>query len=223
MASVDDRTPTERGVFTDSKSDPDKQINKSRYDTIDCYISPDGPADLEKYHDTNMKKNAQAEEILLKENIDPRLASHVAHLFIRDPLVIYKDKLLMDNSTHVDHFENIQSTNWNNVRFKPPPPDSNIGWRVEFRPLDLQFTEFENAAFTVFIVLFSRVISSFDLSFYLPISKNDENMQKSHHRNSVLKEKFYFRTDFRANCTEHFDYYTIDEILNGKVISIFFQ
>lgn len=30
-------------------------------------------------------------------------------------------------------FQNIQSTNWQSLRFKPPPPKSDIGWRVEFR------------------------------------------------------------------------------------------
>ena len=36
------------------------------------------------------------------------------------------------------HFENLQSTNWNSLRFKNPPTvDSNIGWRVEFRPMDI--------------------------------------------------------------------------------------
>lgn len=36
------------------------------------------------------------------------------------------------------HFENLQSTNWNSLRFKnPPTEDSEIGWRVEFRPMDI--------------------------------------------------------------------------------------
>ena len=36
------------------------------------------------------------------------------------------------------HFENLQSTNWNTLRFKnPPSAESKIGWRVEFRPLDI--------------------------------------------------------------------------------------
>lgn len=36
------------------------------------------------------------------------------------------------------HFENLQSTNWNTLRFKnPPTEDSTIGWRVEFRPMDI--------------------------------------------------------------------------------------
>lgn len=57
------------------------------------------------------------------------------------------------------------------MRFKPPPPNSTIGWRVEFRPLEVQLTEFENAAFVVFVVLLTRAILSFKLNFYIPISK----------------------------------------------------
>ena len=33
--------------------------------------------------------------------------------------------------------QNIQSTNWQTMRFKPPPPNSSIGWRVEFRPTEV--------------------------------------------------------------------------------------
>ncbi len=52
--------------------------------------------------------------------------------------------------------QNIQSTNWQTVRFKPPPPNTTTGWRVEFRSMEVQPTDFENAAFTVFIALLSR-------------------------------------------------------------------
>ncbi|RWS20932.1 hypothetical protein B4U80_00417 [Leptotrombidium deliense] len=57
------------------------------------------------------------------------------------------------------------------MRFKPPPLNSYIGWRVEFRPMDVQFTDFENAAFVVFIVLLTRVILTYNLNFLFPISK----------------------------------------------------
>ena len=67
--------------------------------------------------------------------------------------------------------QNIQSTNWQTIRFKPPPANSPIGWRVEFRPMEVQPTDFANAAFAVFIVLLSRAILHFGLNFYLPISK----------------------------------------------------
>lgn len=35
--------------------------------------------------------------------------------------------------------QNIQSTNWQTMRFKPPPPNSSIGWRVEFRPTEVRW------------------------------------------------------------------------------------
>ena len=35
-------------------------------------------------------------------------------------------------------FKNIQSTNWQTMRFKPPPANSPIGWRVEFRPTEVK-------------------------------------------------------------------------------------
>lgn len=90
---------------------------------------------------------------------------------IRDPLVIFEEKIDQDDARDTDHFENLQSTNWHNMRFKPPPPETSIGWRVEFRPMEIQTTEFENAAFTVFIVLLSRVIISYGLDFLVPISQ----------------------------------------------------
>lgn len=37
--------------------------------------------------------------------------------------------------------------------------------------MEVQITDFENAAFSVFIVLLSRAILSFGLNFYIPISK----------------------------------------------------
>ena len=72
------------------------------------------------------------------------------------------------------HFENLQSTNWNSLRFKnPPTDDSNIGWRVEFRPMDIQLTDFENSALTVCVGMIANIINTFDLDFVLPITLVD--------------------------------------------------
>lgn len=79
------------------------------------------------------------------------------------------------------------------MRFKPPPPNSNIGWRVEFRPMEVQLTDFENAAFATFIVLLSRTILSLKLNFLIPISKVEENMENAVRRDAVNQEKFHFR------------------------------
>jgi len=127
--------------------------------------------------------------------MDDRLATHFAHLFIRDPIVIFAEDLKELDLTKTDHFENLQSTNWQHMRFKPPPPSNDIGWRVEFRPMEIQLTDFENAAFAIFIVLVTRAILSFDLNFYIPIPRTTENMETAHVRNAVLEQKFYFRKD----------------------------
>ena len=61
--------------------------------------------------------------------------------------------------------------------------------------MEVQMTDFENAAFAVFIVLLTRAVLSQNLNFYLPISKVDENMQRAQHRDALRTEKFYFRKD----------------------------
>jgi len=73
-------------------------------------------------------------------------------------MTLWRDGVDLDDNEQSDHFENIQSTNWQTLRFKPPPPNSTIGWRVEFRPMEVQFTEYENAAYSIFIVLVTRVL-----------------------------------------------------------------
>ena len=139
--------------------------------------------------DENLKQK------LMDGGMDDLLATHFAHLFIRDPLVIFAEDLQELDLGKTDHFENLQSTNWQHIRFKPPPPDKDTGWRVEFRPMEIQITDFENAAFSVFIVLITRAILSFDLNFYIPIPLTTENMETAHSRNAVLNEKFHFRKD----------------------------
>ena len=108
---------------------------------------------------------SEAEEFLNEKGMNPVLSRHFSHLWIRDPMTLWKDGIEIDDETQSDHFENIQSTNWQTLRFKPPPPNSPIGWRVEFRPMEVQFTEYENAAYSIFIVLVTRVMLRNDFEF----------------------------------------------------------
>lgn len=220
--AVDDRTPWERGLvpppegFTTDNSDV--VIPKSRYDSVDSYLAQDPVllADEAHYNDTKLVVNKRALKRLDDAGFDPLLAQHFAHLFIRDPIVIFRELLHQDNSTSADHFENIQSTNWQTLRFKPPPPGSDIGWRVEFRPMEVQATDFENAAFTVFIVLLTRVILSYKLNFYMPISKVDENMRVAHHRDAVLNETFWFRKNVQRDSPKEYTKLSLDALVNGS-------
>lgn len=115
------------------------------------------------------------------------LAKHFAHIFQRDPLIITRENTLCDDdSVGNEHFENLQSTNWQPLRFKPPPPGTDIGWRVEFRVLDNQITAYENAAYVVTLVLITKAIIQYDLDLLALFSLVDENMRRAVKRNAVL-------------------------------------
>jgi len=218
--SVDDRTKSERGMTPPAETTPVpemagkgmRRLYKSRYDSISTYIYQ-GACDsgrpcstpmfqnrvLNKYNDIPVPIDEDHYLKLRSEGVDPALAQHIAHLFIRDPLVVFEGAVQeVDNESHTEHFESIQSTNWQTVRWKPPPPrlkpnDPHIGWRTEFRSMEMQLTDFENAAFTCFIVLCTRAILAFDLNLYLPLSRVDANMQRAHSRDAVRTSKFFFR------------------------------
>lgn len=221
-AAVDDRTPQELGeaelsmdASTQAKyakmaGNGSKRLPKSRYEGISTYIcnhkhGEDPHSSTDKYNDVDVPYDEKSFETLTSNGVDRLLALHISHLFIRDPLVIYQQRLHLDNASETDHFENIQSTNWQTVRWKPPPPvgpvaavtgaptTPHIGWRTEFRSMEIQLTDFENAAFTVFVALLSRVILTFDLNLYIPLSRVNENMEAAHRVNAVVDEKFYFR------------------------------
>lgn len=239
-ASVDCRTKEERGEVP-LKNDRFR-IYKSRYDSIDSYLSPAG----EKYNDVPLVLDEKLYNRLREGDIDHLLAQHIAHLFIRDSVSLFSEKVHQNDKEDTDHFENIQSTNWQTMRFKPPPPNSPIGWRVEFRPCEAQLTDFENAAIVCFVVLLTRVILSYQLDFLIPISKVDENMQTSQKRGAVLTEKFWFKKNItgspvaqtnnnngtdQAEMNNHsnesdasenngmddeYELMTIDQIINGK-------
>lgn len=226
-ASVDDRTREERGL--EPLKNNRYRISKSRYDSIDSYLSKCG----ERYNDIDLTIDTEIYEQLLQEGIDHLLAQHVAHLFIRDPLTLFEEKIHLDDANESDHFENIQSTNWQTMRFKPPPPNSDIGWRVEFRPMEVQLTDFENSAYVVFVVLLTRVILSYKLDFLIPLSKVDENMKVAQKRDAVLQGLFYFRKDICKGgnavvdgcgkaqtssepAAEEYTLMSIDTIINGK-------
>ncbi|XP_002168552.2 glutamate--cysteine ligase catalytic subunit isoform X1 [Hydra vulgaris] len=208
----DDRTEEELGLKP--LKDQKFRLPKSRYSCVDMYISPDGEAFNDMpifYHEEHLK-------LLLDGGIDEQLAKHVAHLFTRDPLAVYEEKLHISDEDEVDHFENINSTNWQSVRFKPPPPGSNIGWRVEMRPIETQLTDFENAAYVTFVVLLTRVILSYDLNLIIPMSKVEENMKRGVKRDAVLEQKFYFRKNLEKSENDDASYeeMTMNEIINGK-------
>lgn len=127
--SVDCRTPAERGrddpkaPHENFVADGQRRIYKSRYDSISCFIyqghtdtseqSGLGNRVLNLYNDIPLPINEENYQQLRKAGVDPALAQHIAHLFIRDPLVVFDGSVEeVDDETQTEHFESIQSTNW---------------------------------------------------------------------------------------------------------------
>jgi len=189
-ASVDCRNKEERGEVPLKNSQ--FVIPKSRYGSVSSYIS-DECVQHYNYNDVPLVHDPKVYQTLIEHGIKEQMAKHVAHLFIRDTVSLFSEKVDPDGEDDTDHFENIQSTNWQTMRFKPPPPNSKIGVRVEFRPCELQITDFENAAVCCFIVLLTRVILSYKYNLLIPISYVDINMERAQKRDAILEQKFFFR------------------------------
>ncbi|SCU83166.1 LADA_0C09934g1_1 [Lachancea dasiensis] len=214
--AVDDRTPYERSVEpllpefnnghgASTNSNP-LRIPKSRYSTVDLFLGGNSFFDR-KFNDTDVPVNEAVLEELQTNDVFPMdydLARHFAHLFIRDPLVVFEERVMQDNENSTDHFENIQSTNWQTLRFKPPtqaaiPSNRDVpGWRVEFRPMEIHITDFENAAYATFLFLIVECLLEFsnDINAYMPMSQIWENMATAHGRDAARGGEFYWKTSF---------------------------
>ena len=183
---------------TDDESDPTSEnfVSKPRYSSVNHYISDHPNFAGDGLNDGIKLKVSQEHIDMLKEaGIDGRLAYHFAALFFHDSLVVHEGHTDYDEND-TNHFENLNSTNWNSVRFKPPPSiDSTIGWRVEFRALDVQITDYENAALITLLNIMTKVLNEFEIDVSMPISLIDINMERAHTVDGVTKEKFWFRKD----------------------------
>ncbi|KAG8909970.1 hypothetical protein FRC00_009107 [Tulasnella sp. 408] len=210
--TCDDRTPGERGE--EPLKQGERLLPDSRWFPVKRYISPDQrefndealPYD-EQVHNrlVDAVRRPATEDDAKPPGMDDILAKHFASLYVHDPVVVFEDRLHQDDATSNEHFECIQSTVWQTLRFKPPPPGSNIGWRVELRTMEVQLTDFENAAFAVFVVLLSRAMLKFG---------NTENMSRAQKRDAVREQKFWF------SCGVHgeggIEEMSLDQIVNGK-------
>ncbi|CAD8050950.1 unnamed protein product [Paramecium sonneborni] len=214
--SVDCRSENER-----NPKNPN-HIPKSRYSTISYFISND-KMNLEEYNDLNFPANEEIMQFAKQKAqqmdipLDQRLLRHLGILFLRDNMVMFKDKIHIDDNTA--HFEAIQSSNWNSVRFKPPPSyNSKIGWRVEFRTMEIQLTAEENAAWSIMILMIVRLFFTkhIPVNFYMPLSLVDENMKRSKEKGAILNQKFYFRTNFQEFGPAIIEELYLKEIFFGK-------
>lgn len=143
------------------------------------------------------------------------MAFHIANIFKRDFLIIHEKFKEMSKEEYI-LFEMLNGTNWNSVRLKIPL-DDNIGWRVEFRTMEVQLTADENSAYSLFIHLVTRLLhADLTLNFYVPISKLRENFSRAHQRDALRTQRFFFRTNIHDSGAPIIEELTVAEILFGK-------
>ncbi|KAJ9653680.1 glutamate--cysteine ligase [Coniosporium apollinis] len=211
--AVDDRR-------TDEDSIPRRWSANPMYIAEDDRLRPEYQLDTLPIHEPSRKRLEQG-------GLDKLMARHFAHIFVHEPLILSESEARGSSPvTSCSNFESLNGTFWPHVRFKLPPADNEkIGWRVEFRAMETQLTDFEEAAFAVFMTLLRLAITHYRLNLYVPIAKVQENMQRAHPRDAVLWQKFFFRRDpfgtasANQNVAEEMSMMTVDEIINGNSAS----
>ena len=202
--SVDDRTDEEKDV-----NNP-KFIYKSRYSHVYSYIS-----ETSYCHDFNndYKKfpiNENYYNDFINNGFSKKLAMHFSNLLVRDPLVIFSEKINLSDENDNSHFENINSTNWNSLRFKlPRESDGDTSFKIEVRPCDLQITPFENTSMVSFVLSIYALLACYQCNFIIPISKTDINFERAFQNDAINTQKFYWRINgikeikgFGKDCTK---------------------
>jgi glutamate--cysteine ligase catalytic subunit len=69
--------------------------------------------------------------------------------------------------------------------------------------MDIMLTDFENSAMVIALGMIVNIINEFDLNFVMPISKNDENMDRAHMRDGLLTQKFWVRKNVLGSSQDH--------------------
>jgi glutamate--cysteine ligase catalytic subunit len=182
-AAIDDRTADEFSQVAE------------RWSAAPMYLREDiGNLD-EKLDPTLQSRVNDYSELLKSTGMDPVMATYFAHLHLRDPLYLSTKTGKYEEVTPEEVHQSICKSVWSHVRLKIPEPEaSGMGWRVEFRPMEVQLTDFENAAVLVFLDLVRQVLAHnpSQLQPFMPLSLVKENMDRAHARNAVVDQKFWF-------------------------------
>lgn len=160
---------------------------KLRSNVSPVYISPEG----EPYQ-SYMPGNSETQQELRSIGLDHNFAAHLSYFLRRDPLLLERDHLGAHGSDDTYHFRSSYRCSWPHVRLKFPEGEAS-GWKVEFRPMEVQLTDFENAAFIVFLVLLRHAMAHYMVQLYIPMHCVVENMQTAVKRNAVTTEEYWFR------------------------------
>ncbi|KAF2669907.1 GCS-domain-containing protein [Microthyrium microscopicum] len=185
--AVDDRSPDEKA----------RSRLSNRWSTSPMYLQRwNQDESHENNLDSELQKTREEHAAILEAGgMDSVLAKFFATIHLRDPIYLDCRDGNVENVTGKAVHLSLLSSFWSHVRLKVPEPDApNHGWRVEFRPMELQPTDYENAAILVFLNLLRQTLSWLgpEYDFWMPLNLVEENMQRAHTRDGLTQTRFWF-------------------------------
>lgn len=140
--AVDDRTEKEQSYLP------------PRFGPVDLFVHRSG----QSYNDKTVVFDETTRDMLVSNGVPEPLARTMGQAVLRDPLVLFPEQLDED-ATAANAMNTFLSTHWKTVRMKPPSASVHA-WLVEFRPMELQPSDFENAALAVVSLVAARALAS---------------------------------------------------------------
>ena len=181
-----------------------------------------------KMNDRILKSAEEPRSDLRKKGVPPALATYFAHILGREPLIGTACMPESDDSSNLAQEMRMvslythMSTWWPHVRIKLPvlsPADDSLPWRIEFRPMEAQPSDMENAALVVALRVLQQTIQHFELDLKIPISAVEDNMDRASDHNAATDQLFRFAARSRCSAGETalaFDgWVSLDVIFNG--------
>ena len=181
-----------------------------------------------KINDRALKSAEGPISDLRKHGVPPALATYFAHVLGREPMsgtISTSSSDSMSSSlqdTRMKSLDLHMSTWWPHVRLKLPvlsTANTSLPWRVEFRPMEAQPSDMENAALVVALRILHQTIQHFDLDLKIPISAVQDNMDRTCDRNAATDQLFRFAAQSTCSTGEPalaFDGWArLDVIFNG--------
>jgi glutamate--cysteine ligase catalytic subunit len=197
----------------DDRAEDELSQVAERWSTAPMYLKEDSE-DLSEKLDHKLQSRVKDDSTFLQsKGMDPVMASYFAHLHLRDPLYLSARAGKHEEVTPEAVHKSICASVWSHVRLKIPESNApDMGWRVEFRPMEVQLTDFANAAFLIFLDLVRQMLVNAGprLDLWMPLDLVNENMNRAHARDAVRKEKMWFPHE--GEPVEM----SIDQIVNGN-------
>lgn len=203
--AVDDRRPEEVEAGSPVRS---------RVSSCTTYISPLANG-YEECHIQDLDHDPDVKKTLEDAGLDDQMALHFAYLLGRDPLFASNQELKAGDVSKTTMCDGLLAGMYQTIRLKPPGRDQ-AGWRVEFRPMESQVTDFENAAFCIFVILVARMIIESKHEFYVPLLDVETGMVTACRRNAALEGKFAFRGNSITERKAKTELLTAAEIICGR-------